>query len=829
MRRCVTLSARGFSFFLSCLLATTTVVVTSSATAQEGGQTSLPASVAASALKTPFVAAWDRFARYGDTDSAVSGKLLLTELSCTACHKTSVAALSPKRGPKLDDAGSRLNSDWIAQFLRDPHVVDPGTTMPDLFAGMADSEKENSIRALTAFLTTLRQPFPEIKATGAQPVPAEFWSLGDADSGRTLYHQIGCVACHEPDAEFKTVKAKPSSLDQMLKQLTPEELKDLGLSGVARRVQSVPHGKLHAKYSRKSLTYFLLFPHAVRPDGRMPDFQLDVLQAADIAAWLMRNQAPRPDSKPTTRIDESAELITKGRRLFAKLGCANCHSAGGIKSTLVMRDFAELRRDTTHSCIARPQNGLPNFDLDAAQQATLLELLGPQTQKTDATEVRLRLTMLQLNCAACHERDSQGGVGRHRRAYFETVSGVDIGDEGRLPPPLTGVGRKLTTSWMSRVLKGTGAIRPHMRIRMPVFPADQVKGLPASFLNADNPKRSDESLVFAKHAGLSAPGRELLNVGCVQCHPIRGESLPGVIGTDLEGVTARVQPQWFHDFLLNPISLKPRTRMPTFFPNGRSQNPNVLNGDTEKQLAAIWDYLKNVGKERLPAKIEQARNQNYELIPEDRPLILRTFMEEAGTHAIAVGLPQKVHFAFDAETIRPARAWRGRFLDARGTWFDRFTPPAVPLGADQIKFPPGVPFALLDSDQAPWPSDSQSCRFRGYRIDKSGTPAFLYRLNQFDFEDHFAATSNGQLTRRITITQRNEADAVSGDLWFRAHAGRSLKSSADNAYVDDAGLTVRVDPVEHWNATLRTKNTLSEWLVPVEIDRTRTIEVQYTW
>ena len=70
-------------------------------------------------------------------------------------------------------------------------------------------------------------------------------------------------------------------------------------------------------------------------------------------------------------------------------------------------------------------------------------------------------------------------------------------------------------------------------------------------------------------------------------------------------------------------------------------------------------------------------------------------MQSAGTHAIAVGFPQKVHFAFDAEQISLAQAWRGRFLDAEGTWFVRHAPPADPIGEAHTRLPGSVPFATL--------------------------------------------------------------------------------------------------------------------------------------
>ena len=50
--------------------------------------------------------------------------------------------------------------------------------------------------------------------------------------------------------------------------------------------------------------------------------------------------------------------------------------------------------------------------------------------------------MTALNCYACHRRDETGGVIRERDPFF-TANSPDLGDEGRIPPLLTGVGDKL--------------------------------------------------------------------------------------------------------------------------------------------------------------------------------------------------------------------------------------------------------------------------------------------------------------------------------------------------------------------------------------------------
>ncbi len=884
----------------------------------------------------PFVSGFDRFGRHADIDPVTAGRLLITELSCTACHATDDKLLISKRGPVLDGAGSRLKPDWVRSFLLSPPTSKPGTTMPEMLTGLLPEEREPAADAISAFLSSLRQPFAEIKASGLNPVPMEFWNRGNPENGRRLYHQIGCVACHEPDAEYEVTAVKPSPLDELLQQLDADELKEMGLTSAARKVNSVPHSVLAAKYLHQSLTYFLLNPEHTRPAGRMPNFSLLAVDAADIAAWLLRGAAKSGTSAETTP-EPSATLIAQGRQLFSDLNCTNCHSIQGMAARSFAKPLAELNPASNRPCwtipvataasrvqrtgierasiparptaplasrqwtdgfptttekqnhgirphlasrqwtagletppsfqtstlptqgrqgsthlfasfsVAKPGNhrreadgepkkkGQPNWTLDSTQTAAIMAALAALNTSAQNAD-HLSFHLLQQDCCACHERNQLGGIGRHRKPYFETAGHIDIGDEGRLPPTLTGVGNRLTTSWISSVLTGKGSIRPFMKIRMPVYPADVTTPLAAMFARADagttKPPNAEKVFASADTQTLVEAGRQLMDTGCVQCHPFKGEALPGTIGVDLEGVTQRIHPNWLHDFLKDPGSLKARTRMPTFFPNGQSQNREVLNGDMELQISAMHAYLKDLDNQPLPEKIQQARDQNYELTPTDRPIVLRTFMPVTGMHAIAVGFPQHVHFGFDAEQISLTQAWRGRFLDAEGTWFIRFAPPADPLGDKLIRFPPGIAVALLADKTSPWPSDAASAgaKFSGYRLDKAGVPTFLYSVHGFEVTDRIEPDEDGGLRRTITIQAAAESNTAS-QLWFRAHVGKSLTRTSPQTVVSETGLSVSVTQPDNHGET-RTVGNTTEWIVPITIDATTSntvITVEYLW
>ncbi len=766
------------------------------------------------ASEAPLVSGFERFGRHDEISEQLAGALLISELNCVGCHASSDDWLQPKRGPRLGGAGNRLEQDWLRRYLAEPHELKPRTTMPHVLASLPADERSQAARALAAFVATQVEPFAEIRGSGAVPVLHEFWKRGDAESGARLYHSIGCVACHEADPDYETAEAKPSALDEMLEQLDPEELAELGLAGAARRVESVPHGELGDKYSLRSLTTMLLDPAGTRPDTRMPSLRLSPAEAADIAAYLLReNDAPAADLAPAA---PPQELVDRGRSLFVELRCSNCHEAQGVDEQRPAPPLAELAADAGSSCIEHPSAGMPHYSLDDPQRAAIRAVLHAKEtpERTAGDDVSFR--MLQLNCYGCHQRDGLGGVGRYRKPYFETVGHVDLGDEGRLPPPLGGVGRKLRPKALAGVFHPKAPPhRPYMTVRMPTYPADAVMGLLARLPEADDVDASQESKVFPAAHAPPAAGRELANTGCVECHPFRGESLPGVVGIDLAGINQRVHPRWFYEFVLNPLTYRERTRMPTFFPNGKSNRQDLLEGDVPRQLAALWAYLEHLDREPLPEKIETVRAANFELSPEERPIVLRTFMRDAGTHAIAVGFPQGVHYAFDAEQVRPAVAWKGRFLDARGTWFERFAPPADPLGEHHVNFPAG-PLFRADS-----PRDYA---FGGYRLDAAGVPTLLYRYGDCSIEDRLEATGDG-LKRTIHV----RTESPRHDIALRPHAAKKLARSGPSTYTDDQGLSVTVPANLAEAGSVHSVDEAQEWLIPLDVRDNQTLVLEYRW
>ncbi|MFM9197427.1 MAG: c-type cytochrome, partial [Planctomycetia bacterium] len=144
------------------------------------------------AAAAPRVAGFERFGRAAAEPAATveSGLLLLGELGCVNCHATGQQAathLLTKQGPNLDSVGGRIEPAWLAAYLRAPHAVKPGTTMPDLLAGLPAAERDRVATAIAHVLasTAAFDKEPLVEAAHA-----------NALEGGKIYERSGCAVCH---------------------------------------------------------------------------------------------------------------------------------------------------------------------------------------------------------------------------------------------------------------------------------------------------------------------------------------------------------------------------------------------------------------------------------------------------------------------------------------------------------------------------------------------------------------------------------------------------------------------------------------------------------
>jgi hypothetical protein len=310
-----------------------------------------------------------------------------------------------------------------------------------------------------------------------------------------------------------------------------------------------------------------------------------------------------------------------------------------------------------------------------------------------------------------------------------------------LPPNLDNVGRKLTPGWLEKILWGEGgAVRPYMDTRMPNFGEAQTRGFIPAFAEADKSEKPVKINVSGLERHHRAElGRQLIGatgLACVACHGLKDRKSLGPPVIRLTHAVERLQPEYFKELLLNPQATQPGTVMPPMF-IGRKK--------ADEEIESLWTYLKEIEGQPLPEGL--ISTEDFELKPEKagRPVIFRSFIEGAGSHAIGVGFPQRVHAAFDAAQCRWTIVWRGRFLDAMSNWQSREMLPIKPLG-DAVKALEG----------------QAGGKFLGYKLDQNGVPTMRYERDGKIIEDTLRPSRDGRaFEREVRVNGETKTEVVS--------------------------------------------------------------------
>lgn len=624
------------------------------------------------------------------------GLVQIQRWNCIACHRAPDAAvtLTAKQAPNLNWSARHLNPAWMEQFIRDPHAVKPGTTMPTVLAPAA-ADTAQAATAITHFLV----------AQGDNQFMPQAIDPAALDSGYELFHTVGCVACHAP-RNRQTIE---QSMDD-----------------------SQALGDLSHKYNVAGLVAFLEDPLLVRSSGHMPNMRLTHREASDIAHFLL--QRATAEAAPWQR---DAELAQAGRLLFLQNNCHNCHSGFVAEAEPTRPQVTLDQLDPTRGCLSETPGDWPTFPFTDSERQQIRAALDRLDTALTA-EQQIDVSLQSLNCLACHERDSLGGVSSLRNPHFQTTN-LNLGEQGRIPPRLTGVGAKLKPQWMREVLVTGRTIRPYMKTRMPQYGVDNVEHLIDLFQSVDQLSEttfaefSEPEVVRKK--GLELAGTNGLN--CVSCHTYQYKLSDTMPAVDLTEMAERLKKEWFYQYMLAPQKFSPNTVMPSFWPRGIAVRKDI-EGTAEDQIEALWQYLLDGRQAPMPHGVVR---EPLRIVATEEAQMLRRSYPGIGKRGIGVGYPGRVNLAFDAEQLRLHALWQGDFADPGGVWTGQGHGNVRPLG-QPIEFGKGPD---LDDQQQPWVVDEgrpPQHQFLGYTLDDRQRPTFRYRFAGVEVQDYFREVSD---------------------------------------------------------------------------------------
>jgi len=657
----------------------------------------------------------------------------------------------------------------LTAYLLDPEEVDPDGRMPDFDLGMGEA------RDLSVYL--LRE-----QATGGervfQGVPGLSFERFDDVSGSELPDfellepaQTGVVADlrelpEHPDDHFALrftgVILIPTSGDWTF-ELTSDDGSRLEIDG--ERV--IDNDGLHGPTSVSGSQPLAAGAHSIRLEfweesgGEVLEFTWEgpgTEQASPPAAAFEHAALAY---RGTDRAEIRSDLAARGAAIYESLACGVCHEDDHGRAPGLL----DLRLGGAGCLSESPAAGLPRYTLSAADRRDIEGVIARPEMLVEplASGVLIERSFARSRCYACHRRDGLGGPHPDRSDHFRPSGDFDLGEEGRIPPHLTGVGSKLFPETMNAVLLEGERVRPYVATRMPRFGAERVAQLPALLAEVDGtiPWQSPPSTPELRQAGRQLVGTED-GLGCIQCHRFLDVPSLGIQAVDLMHVKGRIQPGWFAQLLLDPQAVQLNSRMPSFWEHGRSP-VDILDRDPALQTGAILAYIDQGTSAPLPPGLVTP-DSAYELETDGGTRTVSVFMKGLSPRTLLVGSPEGVHLAFDMQHSRLARIWRGRFFNAKGTWEGRAGVLEMPPTDDFVELPAGAPIAILGASDDMWPAGDP--KRLGQIYDSEARPTFRYRVGSVMVAESSAPTADATSLRRRFDLRASEA--VQG-LYVRLH------------------------------------------------------------
>jgi cbb3-type cytochrome oxidase cytochrome c subunit len=483
--------------------------------------------------------------------NAKNGEELVASIGCLGCHRieseeiereTSLQSLRRDHGPNLIGVGSKTTEEWVYNWLKTPEAYFPETKMPNL--RLTDLEAAD----LSTYLLTLKQdefmdtPFPEINEEIQDEIAVEFLNM---------------------------TMSEVEALSEMELLTIDEKLAYNGDKLI----------RFYGCYGCHNIPGF----DDEKPIGTELSFE---------------------GSKSVERLDFGFVDIDHTRQAWF---------TQKLKEPRIFdRDKVKLHSEKLH---------MPNFEYsDKEVEAIATVLLGLVEEKALESKIYPRTPknlfveegqwiVREYNCQGCHIIENDGGaiqpmvtdwlMNYDNRAATEAAAITP----NFSPPNLIGEGKKVQTNWLFHFMRNPDTIRPWLKVRMPTFAFTEAQTNIMvryfSFLDdQDFPfvDIQEPNLTAAEiDAGIKLFSKDYFS--CGSCH-IAGDVFPGGSPDNWAPNFAlakdRLKPDWIIDWIMDPQSLMPGTKMPTYFDEEYFEYAgpdDILDGDEHEQIRVLRDYI----------------------------------------------------------------------------------------------------------------------------------------------------------------------------------------------------------------------------------------------
>lgn len=502
--------------------------------------------------------------------NAERGKELFGTVGCLGCHQ--VSDFERQRGtygqaPDLSTVGSKVSKDWLVSWLKNPRHYWAETTMPSL--RLADSE----ISDLAAFLMSKKNPEFEAAAPvqtdldtqkkvlrmyymrDPKMAPATSAKVDKAIAelqphqvteklGQFAMSRYGCFGCHEIKG-YETTQGIGAELTEWASKLTNKL--DFGL---------LPIERTHYSWLDTKLTDTRIYDKGIVKEYldllRMPQFGFNEHERKTIITDVLGFTAQRVAPPASKSLSAKEAMMEDGLRVVHKYNCQGCH--------IVEQMWQSLPDDH------------------------------PMRE--------------------AHEKEKHALEGRILAYYPE--------DETFGPPPLATEGSRVWPNFAYNFVNNPAweKLRPKLKVRMPTFQmsneeVNKIVTYWANFGGVDIPYSEQKTITMTPENRQAA--QQLFNkLQCANCHAV-GQALSASeladtgsskgLAPDLTLAYGRLRKEWIVELLKDPGKMIPGARMPGFWPEMNSPAPEILKGDSQKQMEVLADYVLMLGQGRKAPKV----------------------------------------------------------------------------------------------------------------------------------------------------------------------------------------------------------------------------------
>ena len=600
-----------------------------------------------------------------DAPTLEYGLSIIENVGCFGCHQLDRFDDARKVGPSLEHVGVKTTSEWAYNWVMDPKSFRPNTPMPKFFNLVNTSDEYWSGRNQVEADAIVAYIFNASTDVGLDKAPNGDAANG-AEIINSV-GCLGCHIVEEPESpDYPADQPRFTGYRQQGPNLWGVGSK-VNADWLYTWVRNPKHYWADTKMPNLRLTEgeaadvtaFLM--DLTNPDWDNPTTPpVDTALRNEVLLEYLKNTLTTPDAEAMlASMEDEEKRLYLGNQLIGRYGCFGCHliegfqergrigtslSVWGSKATSQI-DFGYLgipheRGAFLHAKLAKPRsvdNGkiklpqekarMPNFDLTPTEiQAVATATLGytdeviPDIKKPAQTPRKVemeagRQIVNDYNCRACHIIEDRGGA---IRAPIEAL-GIAAGQDRAVaaaysPPNLNTEGAKTQPAWLYRFLNEPTEIRPWLNVRMPTFGfnGEQLNALTAYFSALDDAAYPFDDKFTVAHEyprTLVTAGRTLAQgqLQCFRCHvqdgvPPVGQA-PDQWAPDLALAAQRLRYEWIQDWIADPQSIFPGTKMPQYwqeldtpsFFTALNGSP-VLDGNTRQQIEALAAYIMSIGQ-----------------------------------------------------------------------------------------------------------------------------------------------------------------------------------------------------------------------------------------